>query len=59
MNNRRKLIVALGASATSAPLAAFAQRQGKVWRIGWIAYGRSMGGSLGLDAFRAGLRDLV
>ena len=33
MNNRRKLLVALGASAFAAPFASFAQQQGKVWRI--------------------------
>ena len=37
MNNRRKLIVAIGASALTTPLAAFAQQQGKVWRIGYLA----------------------
>ena len=58
MNNRRKLVIALGAGALAVPFGSFAQQQGKVWRIGWIAYGRSMGGSLGLGAFRAGLRDL-
>ena len=58
MNNRRKLVIALGVGALTAPFASIAQPQGKVWRIGWIAYGRSMGGSFGLDAFRAGLRDL-
>ena len=37
MNNRRKLISALGASAIATPLAAFAQPQTKVWRIGVLA----------------------
>ena len=37
MNNRRKIIVALGASALAAPLACFAQQQrGKVARIGLL-----------------------
>jgi hypothetical protein len=39
MNTRRKLIVALGAGALAAPLAAFAQQQGKVWRLGYLDYG--------------------
>jgi putative ABC transport system substrate-binding protein len=38
MNNRRKLLVALGASALAAPFRSFAQQQGKVWRIGYLAF---------------------
>jgi len=34
MNNRRKLLIALGAGALAAPLSSFAQQKGKVWRIG-------------------------
>jgi len=34
MNNRRKLLVVLGAGALTAPLAPFAQQQGRVWRVG-------------------------
>ena len=39
MNNRRKLLVALGAGALAfaAPPDAFGQQQGKVWRIGFLA----------------------
>jgi putative ABC transport system substrate-binding protein len=37
MNNRRKLLVALGASALAAPFGSFAQQQGKVWRVGFLA----------------------
>ncbi len=36
MNNRRKLVIALGAGALAAPFAAFAQQPGKVWRIGFL-----------------------
>ena len=36
MNNRRKFLVALGASALAAPFASFAQPQGKVWRVGYL-----------------------
>ncbi len=36
MNNRRKLLVALGAGLLAAPLGALAQQQGKVWRIGFL-----------------------
>ena len=35
MNNRRKLIVALGAGALATPFASFAQ-QGRVWRVGLL-----------------------
>jgi putative ABC transport system substrate-binding protein len=37
MNNRRKLVIALGAGALAAPLGSFAQQQGKVWRVGFLA----------------------
>ena len=37
MNNRRKLLVALGAGALAAPLGSFAQQKGKVWRVGFLA----------------------
>mgnify|MGYP001618145125 CR=1 FL=1 len=39
MNNRRKLVIALGAGALAAPLASFAQQQGKVWRVGFLGLG--------------------
>lgn len=39
MNNRRKFIVALGAGALAAPFHAFAQQQGKVWRVGVLSIG--------------------
>ena len=39
MNNRRKLIVALGASALAAPLVSDAQKQDKVWRLGYLDFG--------------------
>src|SRR6185369_1060265 len=37
MNDRRKLLVALGASVIAVPLSSFAQQQGKVWRVGFLA----------------------
>ena len=37
MNNRRKLVMALGVAAMAAPFASFAQQQGKVWRVGFLA----------------------
>jgi putative ABC transport system substrate-binding protein len=36
MNNRRKLIVALGAGALTVPFGAFAQQPVKVWRVGYL-----------------------
>lgn len=59
MNNRRKLLVALGASALAAPLASFAQQQGKVWRVGFLAARRPV--SVDSDVFGAfprGMREL-
>jgi putative ABC transport system substrate-binding protein len=52
MNNRRRLLVALGASVVAAPFGSFAQQQGKVWRIGIID------NTAMWDAFRKGLREL-
>ena len=40
MNNRRKLIIALGAGALAAPFASFAQQPGKVWRVDFLALRR-------------------
>ena len=37
MNHRRKFLAALGAGALAAPLASFAQKPGKVWRIVFLA----------------------
>jgi putative ABC transport system substrate-binding protein len=37
VNYRRKLIIALGASALSSPFTLYAQPQTKVWRIGFLA----------------------
>ena len=56
MNNRRKLVVALGAGALAVPFSSFAQQQGKVWRIGFLS------SRPGIDdyteALRQGLREL-
>ena len=58
MNNRRKLIVALGAGALAAPLRSFAQQQNKVWRIGYLSP-RSRVDLLFLDrAFVQGMGEL-
>ena len=57
MNNRRKLLVALGAGALSAPLACLAQQQGKVWRIGFLGSTSAAGYAAPIDAMRKGLRE--
>src|SRR4051812_17419724 len=55
MNNRRKIIIALGSSALTTPLGAFAQQPGDIPQIGllWIETDSS---SQNLVAFRDGLR---
>jgi putative ABC transport system substrate-binding protein len=58
MNNRRKLLVALGVGALAAPLTSFAQQKGKVWRIGFLGAATASGIAGLVDALRAGLRDL-
>ena len=60
MNNRRTLIVALGASALTASLNSLAQQPGKVWRVGFLALPNR---AAALDpqfsgAFPLGMRDL-
>ena len=60
MNNRRKLLVALGAGALAAPFASFAQQQGKIWRVGYMSQ-RSRPVSLEASnsgAFLQGMREL-
>lgn len=37
MNNRRKLIIALGAGALASPLSSFAQPATKIWRVGFLS----------------------
>jgi len=58
MNNRRKLVIALGAGALAAPLAPFAQQRGKVWRIGWLKIQGPRHTPGQLQAFREGMRAL-
>jgi len=56
MNNRRKLVLGLGAGALVQPFATFAQQQGKVRRIGFLLeYDLPV---RNIDAFKAGLREL-
>jgi putative ABC transport system substrate-binding protein len=58
MNNRRKLLVALGAGALAVPLASFAQQPAKIPRIGFLGVVSASGYASEVDALRAGLRDL-
>ena len=55
MNFRRRLLIAAGLAA---PLSSLAQMRDPPIRIGWLSFGRSMGGGKAITAFRAGLRDL-
>src|SRR5260221_4152600 len=56
MNNRRKLLVGLGASVLAAPFAHFAQQSEKVYRIGFLS--PRPGIEAGEEAFQQGLRKL-
>ena len=58
MNKRRKIIIALGASALASPLLPHAQTTTKVWRIGFLGTAFASGYVKEVDAIRAGLRDL-
>ena len=57
MNKRRKLLLALGATALASPLTPLAQPT-KVWRIGVLGPESASWQSERLDYMRAGLRDL-
>jgi putative ABC transport system substrate-binding protein len=58
MNNRRKLVIALGAGALVAPLTGLAQQSAKVWRVGILPGGLLAPRQFQWDAFRERLRDL-
>jgi putative ABC transport system substrate-binding protein len=59
MKNRRKLLVALGASALAAPFGSFAQKPTpRMHRIGFLGPTSAAGIATRLDALRAGLREL-
>jgi putative ABC transport system substrate-binding protein len=59
MNNRRKLIVSLGAGALAAPFSSFAQQPtNSMRRIGFLGPSSAAGIAKRLEAFRAGLREL-
>jgi putative ABC transport system substrate-binding protein len=56
MNNRRKLLVALGAGALAVPLGSFAQQPAKIRRLGLLQPGAPPEPLI--EAVREGLRDL-
>src|ERR1700682_2289917 len=62
MNNRRKLLVALGAGALAltAPPSALGQQQDKVWRIGYLDLASRQSAVDGgrVDAVLSGMREL-
>ena len=58
MNNRRKLVIALGAGALTAPFASYAQQQGKVWRIGFLWERDQSDYVPRFEAFKTGMREL-
>jgi putative ABC transport system substrate-binding protein len=58
MNNRRKLLVALGAGAFATPRACFAAQPAKVARVGFLGPTSAGSAKSRIDALRAGLREL-
>jgi putative tryptophan/tyrosine transport system substrate-binding protein len=56
INNRRILVVALGASGLAVALGSFAQPKGKVWRVGFLGF--TGGPDESIEAFREQLRTL-
>jgi putative ABC transport system substrate-binding protein len=55
--DRRQLLVVLGKGALAAPLAGFAQQQGKVWRVGMLETISTAANTANLGAFRQGMRE--
>lgn len=58
---RRRLLISLGASALAVPFGAFAQQQGKVWRIGFlsqITHPGSLSDTYNYGAFLRAIREL-
>jgi putative ABC transport system substrate-binding protein len=58
MNNRRKLLVALGAGALASPLGTLAQQRAKVYRIGILFSTTPVAAKPQVDAFMQGLQEL-
>lgn len=57
MNDRRKVLFALGLSALALPFGSFAQPV-KVWRIGFLGLAPAAGWTSQIQALRTGLREL-
>ena len=57
MKTRRKLLLAIGASAFAVPLSSFAQ-SAKVARVGYLGSTTAAGGKNRVEALRVGLREL-
>jgi putative ABC transport system substrate-binding protein len=57
MNNRRKLVLALGAGAFAVPFGSFAQQKSKVWRVGFLSPYQSSN-DMEFGVFKQELRDL-
>jgi putative ABC transport system substrate-binding protein len=55
---RRTFLAAVSGGLLAAPLAAQAQRAGKMWRIGWLSPPSAATGGSELDALRKGLQEL-
>ena len=58
MNNRRKLVIALGAGALAMPFGPFAQQPGKLWRIDFLLEAEQSYYVSLIDAFKVGMREL-
>jgi putative ABC transport system substrate-binding protein len=59
MTTRRQLVIVVGASALAAPLGSFAQKQDKVWRVGFLIARRLAPGDTNYyRAFPEGMREL-
>jgi putative ABC transport system substrate-binding protein len=60
MMNRRKLLAVLGLWLAAAPLASFAQQQGKIWRVGFLALRHVdfVDTDFYYGSFRQGMREL-
>ncbi len=59
MNTRRRILIALGASAFAAPLAGLAQqRTAKIPHVGYLSLGTAASNGAFLDAFKNALREL-
>src|SRR5262245_32402026 len=56
MTTRRRLLIACGISSLTVPAIPFAQQQGKVWRVGFLAQGTLETYNYG--AFQHGMREL-